>query len=151
MPAPNWRINCPLRFSQPLSGHGDVGMIEVFDGRPSEGLGDLRQGFLPIFFTDHRQTVDVVEMMHPKRRVGPHGASRPAVEASHIEQHVQFPVQPDEPPELWHKGLVIRRTDLAADVDNEQFPVVFLTELDGHNDIFSLELGGGLLGGMKEF
>jgi hypothetical protein len=45
--------------------------------------------------------------------------------ASHIDQHAQFSVLPEQPLELRHEVLVICFLKFPAKVDNENIPAVF--------------------------
>jgi len=105
-------------------------VIEIFDGRFRERLAERGHPFLPFLLTDRRQAANVAEVMHRKLRVRPQRAGRPAVETGHIEEHLQFSVQPDETLELGHKVLVIRCGQLPADANDEQLAAVFFIILD---------------------
>jgi len=110
----------PLRFGQPLPRLGGVGVIEVSDRRFREWFAERRHAVLPPLFPDHREFLDVGEVVNGELGVLPQCAGFPAVEGNHIEQYAQRPVLPNESVKLRHKLCVIRLYQLAALVDRAQ-------------------------------
>jgi hypothetical protein len=121
-----------LRFAQPTPRLSGVGVIEVSGRRFRERLEERRHAVLPFRIPDHREPVDVGEVLEVELGVLPHRAGIPAVETGHIEEHAQFSVLPEESLELGHKVHVIRLGQLPAEVNHENLPAVFRIESNGH-------------------
>jgi hypothetical protein len=107
-------------------------MFEVSDHRIRERLAERRHAVLPLLLPNHRESLDVGEMMNGELGVLPQRASFPAMEAGHIEQHAQLSVLPNESVKLRYKSLVIGLYQYPVDVNGEHLPVVFFIELNWH-------------------
>jgi hypothetical protein len=107
-------------------------VIEVSNRRFREWLEERRHALLPLLITDYREPFDVCEVFCVELDVFPHRSGVPAMETSHIEQHAQFSMLPEESLELRHEVPVICLYQLSADVNNENLPAVFFIELNGH-------------------
>jgi hypothetical protein len=96
---------------------------------------------LPFLVADHREPFDVGEVFHVELDVLPQRTSLPAVETTHVKQHAQSSLLPDESLELGHKMLLICFCELPAHVNDEDLPAVFFVELNGHIEFLSFDSG----------
>ncbi|MGA8149058.1 MAG: hypothetical protein WB870_16005 [Gallionellaceae bacterium] len=112
-------------------------MIEVTDLRFCKRLAEHSHAVLPLLVTEHREPFNVGEVFDAELEVVPGRTGVPATESGHVEQHAQLPVLPNEPFNLWHKLLIIRLYQLAADVNDEQLAVVFFIEGTSKNSEFA--------------
>src|SRR5665213_2587992 len=115
-----------LLLVQPFSRFNCVGVIEVRDRRFRKRLAERRHAMLPLLFRDHREPFDVGEVFKVELNVLPQGASFPAMETGHIEQHAQPSVLSDESLEFRHKSLVVCFHQFPTYVNGEHLSRHFL-------------------------
>jgi hypothetical protein len=86
-----FRLCVPLRLVQPRARYRRVGVIEVADRRFCERLAECRHAVLPPLFPDHRESLDVGEVLNGKLGVLPQGAGFPTVESALSNNTRNFP------------------------------------------------------------
>jgi len=87
---------------------------------------------LPALISDHRETLNIGEVLEAELHVLPQRWRFPAFETSHIKEDPKAPVRTNKVVEFGHELIVIRFHQLSAHVDFKHSPSFVRFEFNGH-------------------